>query len=158
MELHSTTWSRRVDFLLHAPSASTPASTPILTTCTFMGPNIANRALPEQQQDVIKRVCPRSYAEAAQQIQPTKKEAGDRPKYKGIDVEVVAIRPDIMKGREDQGSDDGGHDAGHERPTGQDFFRGTREQSHEDDADEQHSDNHRTERHHQGRRPAKLRQ
>src|SRR5437764_10366344 len=37
--------------------------------------------------------------------------------------------PDIMKGREDQGSDDGGHDARDERPPAQDFFRGPREQS-----------------------------
>src|SRR4030088_2150670 len=73
MELHSTTSARRVRFLLHAAKATTQANTTSFTRWDFMAPNIANRALAEQQEHVVQRMGPSGYAESAEQVETAEK-------------------------------------------------------------------------------------
>src|SRR5467141_882537 len=131
IELHSTTSPRRVLFLLHAPAATRQENTTSCTSWDFMAPNIANGALAEQQEHVVKCVSPRSYTESAQQVETAEKQARDGAKDEGINVERVAERADVVEGRENQRAQHCRGDAGHEGAPSEQPFRTPREQSDE---------------------------
>src|SRR6185436_9442131 len=114
MELHSTISSRLLDFLPHAATTTRSAMALDWRARDFMGPKIQNR-LAKQQQNVVECVRPCSYAEAPGQVQGAEKEAGDRPKHERENVQAVAERANIVKGREDQRAEYRGEDAGDER-------------------------------------------
>src|SRR5712664_2517982 len=78
MELHSTTSARRVRLLLHAPTITMQESAISFTRWDFMAPNIAKRTLTEQQEHVVKRMGPSSYAESPEQVETAEKQSRDR--------------------------------------------------------------------------------
>src|SRR5438874_3872936 len=118
MELHSTTSARRVRFLLHAATATTQART-TSTRWDFMAPNIANGALAEQQEHVVKSVGPRGYAKSAEQVETAEKQSCDRPKDEGIDLETIAEWADIVEGGENERAEHRRGYAGDERAPAQ---------------------------------------
>src|SRR5436309_7300178 len=75
-------------------------------------PNIANGGLAEQQEHVVKRVCPGSYAKSAGQVQTAEKEPGNGAEHKGVDLQVITVRADIMERGENQRAEYGRCDAG----------------------------------------------
>src|SRR3989454_4147181 len=137
MELHSTTSDRRVRLLLHAPTITTQESAISFARWDFMAPNIANRALTEQQEHVVKRMGPSSYPESPEQVETAEKQARDRAEDEGIHVEPIAEGADIVEGGENERAQHRGGDAGDEGAPTQQFGRAPCEQSHEDDAEEQ---------------------
>src|SRR2546425_2398592 len=137
MELHSTTSDRRVRLLLHAPNATTQESAISFTRWDFMAPNIAKRALAEQQEHVVKCMGPSSYPKSPEQVQTTEKQSRDRAKDEGIDVQPIAEGADIVERGENEGAEHRRGDAGDEGAPAQQFGRAPGEQSHEYDAEEQ---------------------
>src|SRR5712692_6452986 len=102
IEEHSTTSARRVRVLLHAPTTTTLESTISFTRWDFMAPNIAKRALAEQQEHVVKRMSPSSYPESPEQVETAEKQSRDRAKDEGIHVQPIAEGADIMEGGENK--------------------------------------------------------
>src|SRR5438874_6908256 len=134
MELHSTTSLRRVRFLVHAASMTTQARRTSFARWDFMAPNIANGALAEQQEHIVKSVGPRGYAKSTEQVQPAEKQSCDRPKDEGIGLETIAERADIVEGGENERAEHRRGYAGDERAPAQQLLRTPRDQSDEDDA------------------------
>src|SRR6267142_1982298 len=154
IELHSTTSFRRVRFLVHAATATSEARRTSFTRWDFMAPNIANGASAEQQEHVVKCVGPRSYAESPEQVEAAEKQARDRPKDEGIDVEAVAKGADIVEGGENERAQYRRGHAGDERTQAEQFRGAPGEQSDEDDAEQQLFVNAGADRQHQHRRAA----
>src|SRR5438552_2643757 len=102
-----------------------------------MAPNIANGALTEQQEYVVKRVGPSGYAKSAQQIEAAEEQPRDRAENEGVDLQAIAIGADIVECREDERSKHGRDDARDQRPHAKELVRGPCEQSDEHHAEEQ---------------------
>src|SRR4051794_31541298 len=94
-------------------------------------------ALTEQQEHVVKRMGPGSYAESAQQVKTAEKQSRNGAKYEGIDLEMVTERADIVEGGENERSENCRGDAGDERAPAQQFARSPGDESHEHDAEQQ---------------------
>src|SRR2546426_8779415 len=105
MELHSTTSARRVRLLVHAPTTTTQESAISFTRWDFMAPNIAKRALTEQQEHAVKRMGPSRYPKSPEQVQTTEKQSRDRAIDEGIDVQPIAERADIVARGENDGAE-----------------------------------------------------
>src|SRR2546425_8321843 len=102
-----------------------------------MAPNIANGALTEQQEYVVKRVGPGGYAKSAQQVEAAEEQPRDRTENEGVDLQAIAIGADIVEGGEDERSEDGRDDSRDQGPHAEELVRGPGEQSDEHHPEEQ---------------------
>src|SRR5213592_4169831 len=99
-------------------------------------PKIQN-SLTQQQENVVECVGPCSYAEPPQQIETAEEESGDRAEYKGIDVEAIAIRADIVESGEDQRAEHGCGQPRDEGPPAEQLGGAPRNQADQHDAKQQ---------------------